>query len=189
MALLLLHGTGGDENSLTYLHDALAPGAPMLAVRGTVQENGLNRFFRRLAEGVLDEADLTARTHELAEFLLAAEQAHRVRRFIAVGFSNGANIATSLLLHHPERLAAVVAVAAMPPYRALPAGLPPGQRRALVVNGAADPLVSEENTRGLIAQLRQAGATVELLRHPGGHEVPKALLPAIASYLSAGWGA
>jgi phospholipase/carboxylesterase len=158
----------------------------MLSVRGAVQENGMNRFFHRLAEGVLDEADLTARTHELAEFLLAAEQAYRVQRWLAVGFSNGANIATSLLLHHPDRLAGVVAIAGMPPYRDLPGRLPTGERRALVVNGTSDTLVSEEMTSALVAQLAAVGATVEVLGHPGGHDVPADLLPAIAAYVAAG---
>jgi phospholipase/carboxylesterase len=183
--LLFLHGTGGDEDSLTYLHETLAPRVPALSVRGLVQENGMNRFFRRLAEGVLDEADLTVRTHELAAFLHVAAQAYRVRRFVAVGFSNGANMATALLLHHPDLLAAVVAIAAMPPFRALPDGLPSGPRRAMVVNGASDALVSEEMTDGLVTQLRTVGATVELLRHAGGHEVPAQLQPAIAAFVAA----
>lgn len=181
--LLLLHGTGGDETSLTYLHAALAPEAPMLAPRGTVQENGMNRFFRRLAEGVLDEADLTTQTHELAAFLLAAQEAYGVRRWVAVGFSNGANIATALLLHHPDLLAAVIAIAAMPPYRRLPGRLPTARRRALVVNGTEDPLVSDAMTSALVSQLRAVGTAVELVRHPGGHEIPDRLLPTLAAFI------
>lgn len=179
--LLLLHGTGGDETSLTYLHAVLAPEAPMLSPRGTVQENGMNRFFRRLAEGVLDETDLTTQTHELAAFLLAAHEAYGVRRWVAVGFSNGANIATALLLHHPHLLDAVIAIAAMPPYRRLPGHLPAARRRALVVNGTDDPMVSDAMTSTLVSQLRAAGTAVKLIRHPGGHEIPDGLLPTLAT--------
>lgn len=181
--LLLLHGTGGDETSMTYLHAALAPEAPVLSPRGTVQENGMNRFFRRLAEGVLDEADLTAQTHELAAFLLAAQEAYGVRHWVVVGFSNGANIATALLLHHPDLLAAVIAIAAMPPYRQLPGLLPTAPRRALVVNGTHDPLVSDAMTSNLVGQLRSASTAVRLIRHPGGHEMPDELLPTLAAFI------
>jgi phospholipase/carboxylesterase len=180
--LLLLHGTGGDEHSLLHLPQLISPDAAVLSVRGTVVENGMNRFFARHAEGLLDEDDLTARTHELADWLVDAEKRYDVQGWLAVGFSNGANIATSLLLHHPQRLAGVVAIAGMPPYRVLPAGLPDWPRRALIVNGEIDPLVSAAMTDHLVADLRSVGTTVELMRHPGGHEIPEALLPVVAEF-------
>ena len=104
--LLLLHGTGGDENDLLPLGEAIAPGAPLLSVRGQVLEHGMPRFFRRLAEGVFDLADLRQRTHDLAAFVAAASAAYGFdpQRVIAVGYSNGANIAASLLLLHPRDL-------------------------------------------------------------------------------------
>ena len=107
-ALLLLHGTGGDEHDLLPLAERLAPAAPVLSVRGTVLENGLPRFFRRLAEGVFDEDDLRARVDELAAFLTAAEQEYGVAAgsWTAVGFSNGANIAGAVALLHPGVLRA-----------------------------------------------------------------------------------
>ena len=98
--LLLLHGTGGDEDDLLPLGRALLPGAAMLSPRGNVLERGMPRFFRRLAEGVLDQEDLARRTEELARFVDAAAAAYGFSRdgVIAAGFSNGANIAASLLL-------------------------------------------------------------------------------------------
>ena len=105
--LLLLHGTGGDENDLLDLGRSLLPGAALLSPRGKVLENGMPRFFRRLAEGVFDEADLIQRTHELADFVDAALAEYHLqgRRVVAVGYSNGANIAASILLLRPSTLA------------------------------------------------------------------------------------
>src|SRR5258708_6893964 len=103
--LLLLHGTGGDENDLVPLGQQLLPGAALLSPRGKVLENGMPRFFRRLAEGVFDLPDLKARTDELADFIAAARKAYGLAAPVALGFSNGANIAASLLLTHPDALA------------------------------------------------------------------------------------
>src|SRR6185369_7073282 len=101
--LLLLHGTGGDENSLVQIGQQLAPGAGILSPRGKVLENGMPRFFRRLAEGVFDQEDLVARTHELADFIQSAADEYRfaLSSLIAVGYSNGANVAASLMLLRP----------------------------------------------------------------------------------------
>src|SRR3972149_623629 len=102
--LLLLHGTGGDENDLVPLGEQLLPGAALLSPRGKVLENGMPRFFRRLKEGVFDLEDLKVRTAELASFVAAARTAYGLAPPIAVGFSNGANIAASLLLTQPDAL-------------------------------------------------------------------------------------
>src|ERR671925_1686971 len=98
--LLLLHGTGGDENDLLPLGEALLPGAARLSPRGKVLENGMPRFFRRLAEGVFDIDDLRKRTHELADFVISAAEHYRInlKEIVAVGYSNGANIVASMLL-------------------------------------------------------------------------------------------
>jgi predicted esterase len=108
VTLLLLHGTGGDESDLLSLGDELWPGAARLGVRGKVLENGMPRFFRRISEGVFDLEDLKFRTEELARFIKAASERYdfRTEKLIAVGYSNGANIAASLLLLHPGYLAA-----------------------------------------------------------------------------------
>ena len=114
--LLLLHGTGGNERDLIPLGRELDPNASLLSPRGKVLENGMPRFFRRLAEGVFDQADLKARTLELAEFIARARKAYGLEAPIAVGFSNGANIAASLLLTQPNVLRGAVLMRAMLPF-------------------------------------------------------------------------
>lgn len=170
--LLLLHGTGGTENDLIDLGHSLAPGAGLLSPRGKTLENGMPRFFRRLAEGVFDEADLIARTHELADFItekLNQENASG-RPVIAVGYSNGANIAASLLLLRPGILAGAVLFRSMIPLTPnLPADL--SNVQILLAAGQLDPLVPVENVSRLAEMLREAGATVELAWNPGGHEL------------------
>ena len=101
--LLLLHGTGGDEHDLIPLGRMLAPGAALLSPRGKVLEGGMPRFFRRLAEGVFDEEDVRKRAHDLADFVETARAAYGLPAPVAVGFSNGANIAAALLLLRPGR--------------------------------------------------------------------------------------
>src|ERR1700742_1919045 len=100
--LLLLHGTGGNEDDLVPLGRAVAPGSALLSPRGPVLENGMPRFFRRLAEGVFDEADVRRRAQDLADFVAAARVAYGLAAPVALGFSNGANIAAATLLLHPE---------------------------------------------------------------------------------------
>jgi predicted esterase len=118
VTLLLLHGTGGDENDLLPLGDELWPGAALLGVRGKVLENGMPRFFRRIAEGVFDVEDLKYRTEELVQFIKAASERYHfsTKKLIAIGYSNGANIAASLILLHPHYFAAAVLFRAMVPF-------------------------------------------------------------------------
>jgi phospholipase/carboxylesterase len=115
--LLLLHGTGGDERDLLPLGEMLLPGAAILSPRGQVLEHGMPRFFRRLAEGVFDEVDLRQRAGDLARFVASTAERHHfdARKVIAVGFSNGANIASALLLLHPGVLAGAILFRAMVP--------------------------------------------------------------------------
>lgn len=184
--LLLLHGTGGDEHDLLALREHLAPEAPVLSVRGTVLENGMPRFFRRLREGVFDEDDLRARTDELAEFLETAERHYGVApgSWYAVGFSNGANIASATLLRRPERLAGAVLLAAMVPFRQLPADGDASGKRVAVVNGQVDPMASPEHTARLTEDLRAARAEVTRIDHAGGHNIDARTLPRIAEFLN-----
>ncbi|KQP60657.1 hydrolase [Methylobacterium sp. Leaf399] len=180
-ALLLLHGTGGDEGDLLPLGQAIAPGAALLSPRGPVLERGMPRFFRRLAEGVFDEADVERRARDLADFVVAARDAYGIGRPIAVGFSNGANIAAATLLLRPGVLAGAVLLRAMVPLRAWPeadlAGLP-----VLVLSGATDPIVPQENAGRLASGLAQRGARVEHRVLPGGHG-----LTATDATLAADW--
>ncbi len=182
--LLLLHGTGGDEHDLLPLHEHLAPDAPLLSVRGTVLENGMPRFFRRLREGVFDEDDLRARVDELASFLAAAEVGYGVPpgAWTAVGFSNGANIASALLLRRPQALAAAVLFAAMVPFREPPAADLTGKRVA-VANGRRDPMATPEHTATLTEQLRARGAEVTVLSHEGGHTIDPHQLPVVRRFV------
>jgi phospholipase/carboxylesterase len=178
--LLLLHGTGGNEHDLLPLRDHLSPGAAVLSVRGTVLENGMPRFFRRIREGVFDEDDLRRRADDLAEFVVAASAAYGIaeRSLIAVGFSNGANIASAMLLRRPDLLAGAVLLAAMVPYAEPPAA-DLGGRLVIISNGDRDPMIAAGVTRELASQLRERGAEVVELPHPGGHQIYPEVLPEI----------
>lgn len=182
--LLLLHGTGGDEHDLLPLREHFAPGAPTLSVRGAVLESGMPRFFRRLREGVFDEDDLRARVDELAEFLGTAEAAYGVAAggWRAVGFSNGANIASALLLRQPQALAGAALLAAMVPFHEPPDADLTGKSVA-ISNGRADPMATSEHTSTLASQLRSRGAGVTVLPHQGGHTIDPQLLPQVADVL------
>jgi phospholipase/carboxylesterase len=185
--LLLLHGTGGDENDLLPLAARLSPRSPVLSPRGSVLEHGMPRFFRRLAEGVFDEDDLRARTDELADFVEAATAEHGLApgSLVAVGFSNGANMASSLLLRRPEVLAGAVLMAAMVPYAAAPSGVDLSGHRVVISNGRQDPMATAEQTRTLVGQLQGLGAQVMELPFDGGHTIDLAQLPRIAELVGA----
>ncbi len=167
--LLLLHGTGGNEDDLLPLAEALLPGAARLSPRGQVLENGAPRFFRRLAEGVFDLDDLRARTHELADFVEAAGQTYRLDGPpIAVGFSNGANIAAATLLLRQGTLRGALLLRPMVPL--IPDQLPSldGVPVAILA-GRADPIVSPDQSGSLAELLKRAGAEVEFEWIAGGH--------------------
>ena len=178
--LLLLHGTGGDEHDLLPLRDHLSPGAAVLSVRGTVLENGMPRFFRRLREGVFDEDDLRRRADQLAEFVVTASGAYGIpdRSLVAVGFSNGANIASAMMLRRPSLLKGAVLLSAMVPYAEAPAADLSGTL-VIISNGDRDPLIKSQVTEQLASQLRERGAEVVELPHPGGHQIDPAALPQI----------
>jgi phospholipase/carboxylesterase len=183
--LLLLHGTGGNEYDLLPLRDHLSPRAAVLSVRGTVLENGMPRFFRRISEGVFDEDDLRRRADDLAEFVVTASAAYGIeeRSLVAVGFSNGANIASAMLLQRPELLAAAVLLAAMIPYAEPPAADLTGAM-VIISNGDRDPMIKSGVTQQLADQLRECGAEVIELPHPGGHQIYPAVLPEIRRILA-----
>ena len=170
--LLMLHGTGGNEHDLVPLAADLMPGAGVLSPRGKVLENGMPRFFRRLAEGVFDLDDLRQRTVELAAFVKEASGHYRfdASRVVAVGFSNGANIAGSTLLLVPGLLAGAVLLRAMVPIVPDPLPAIPGTP-VLIANGRVDPLVPVAETDRLAALLRSAGAEVTLQWHQAGHQL------------------
>jgi len=179
--LLLLHGTGGNEYDLLPLRDRLSPGAAVLSVRGTVLENGMPRFFRRVSEGVFDEEDLRRRADELAEFVVTASAAYGIegRSLVAVGFSNGANIASAMLLRRPDVLAGAVLLAAMIPF-AEPPDVGLAGKRVIISNGERDEMIPASMTEELAGQFRDRGAQVTVLAHRGGHQIDPALLPRIS---------
>lgn len=170
--LLLLHGTGANEDDLIPLGRSLSPDANLISPRGQVLENGMPRFFRRFAEGVLDVDDLKARTDSLVSFVRAAtaEFDLDVNKLTAVGFSNGANIAASLLLRHPRFLPAAILLRPMVPYD--PEGSVDLWGVAVFIGaGRSDPMVEESATERLAQILRGAGAEVELSWSQGGHSL------------------
>lgn len=180
--LLLLHGTGGDESDLLPLGRAVAPGAALLSPRGQVSENGAPRFFRRLTEGVFDEADLRRRTENLADFVAAAQGRYGLPAPVALGFSNGANIAAAMLMQRPETLAGAVLIRPMVPF-AVPPQADLGGRPVLILSGAMDPIVPVENARRLAAQLTAAGAAVEHRVLPAGHGLSQAEIGLAADWI------
>lgn len=166
--ILLLHGTGGDENDLIPIGELVAPGAALLSPRGKVLEAGMPRFFRRLAEGVFDEDDVRRRANELADFIAEARNAYGLAAPIALGFSNGANIAAATLLLRPEALAGATLIRAMTPVKESPRVDLAG-KNVLLLSGAMDPIVPASNAETLAATLRGNGATVEQHVLPAGH--------------------
>ncbi|KXZ21706.1 alpha/beta hydrolase [Bacillus nakamurai] len=170
--LLLLHGTGGNEHDLLPLGRFIDPDANLLGVRGSVLENGMPRFFKRLKEGVFDEKDLIERTKELYDFIDEAAQTYGFdrRNVIAAGYSNGANIAASLLFHYQDVLKGAILHHPMVPIRGLPlpdmTGLP-----VFIGAGKQDPLCTKEESEELHHYLTEANAAVSLFWQEGGHQL------------------
>lgn len=185
--LLLLHGTGGDENDLIQLGQMLAPDAGLLSPRGTVLENGAPRFFRRLAEGVFDLDDLHSRTKDLIGFVSAAAEEYGFDRkqLIAVGFSNGANIAGSVLLTDPDVLSEAILFRPMVPFvPEQPLNLT--DKRVFIGAGRSDPIVPAEHPERLADLLRVFGADVTLSWQQGSHALTRPDVSAAYEWLEAG---
>jgi phospholipase/carboxylesterase len=168
--ILLLHGTGGDEDDLLPFGRVIAPGSALLSPRGKAFERGMPRFFRRLSEGVFDEDDIRFRAGELAGFIAEARGAYRLEAPIAVGFSNGANIAAAVLLLHPEALAGALLMRAMAPLREPPAADLAG-KPVLLLSGENDPMAPTESASRLAAALTGAGALLRREILPTGHQL------------------
>ena len=170
--LLLLHGTGGDEHGLLALADIIDPAASVLSVRGNVLENGMPRFFKRLAEGVFDEEDLIFRTKELNAFLDHASKEYKFDRsnIVAVGYSNGANIAASLLFHFQDALKGAVLHHPMVPLRGITlpdlTGTP-----VFIAAGRNDPICPRQESEELYQLLEDAGASVAIHWEDHGHQL------------------
>ena len=149
---------------------ALAPNRLLLSPRGKVLENGMPRFFRRLAEGVFDEQDVIKRAHELADFIVEAGATYKLTKPIAVGFSNGANIAAAVLLLRPEVLSGAILLRAMVPL-ANPPQAELEQKRVLIISGTSDPIIPASNANLLATMLKNAHADVQHETLPTGHNL------------------
>ncbi|MGC1320586.1 MAG: alpha/beta hydrolase [Candidatus Udaeobacter sp.] len=168
--LLLLHGTGGNERDLIPLGRELDPNASLLSPRGKILENGMPRFFRRLAEGVFDLEDLETRTNELADFVAAAVLHYKLPAddIVGVGYSNGANVAASMLLLRPEIMRAAILFRAMVPL--VPDTLPDlSSVRVWIGAGDQDPIIPAPEAQRLVELLRRAGADVTIRFAKAGH--------------------
>ncbi|MDA4112527.1 MAG: alpha/beta hydrolase [Thaumarchaeota archaeon] len=183
ITLLLLHGTGGNENDLLGLGSQLLPGAALLSPRGKVLENGAPRFFRRLAEGVFDINDLVNRAEELARFIEKASARYGLGKMIAVGYSNGANIAASLLLLHPGLLSGAVLFRPMVPFTMQNVPDLSGTR-ILIEAGTGDIMVPRGQPEALADLFRRGKAEVTLLLQEAGHQLTEADIEGARRWLS-----
>jgi phospholipase/carboxylesterase len=184
VTILALHGTGGSESDLVPLAQKLSPGAPVLSPRGHISEHGAARFFRRLAEGIFDVENLHDETAQLAEFVAEASRQYGFdsTQVVALGYSNGANIAASLLLSHPTTLAGGVLLRAMTPF--VPETLPNlSGKSVFLAAGRMDPLVPMENIDTLARMFENAGADVTLRFENAGHNLTHAEIEAARSFL------
>ena len=182
--LLLLHGTGGDENDLIPLARLVSPNSDVVSPRGNVSENGALRFFRRIREGVFDLEDLALRTAALLKFVKAAAAKHAFStdRVVALGFSNGANVAASIMLTEPATLQHGILIRAMLPFQ--PSALPNMKRSsALIAAGRSDQMISQPMTEKLAELMRSAGARIELKWQDAGHGMIQADVNAARDYL------
>jgi phospholipase/carboxylesterase len=173
VTLLLLHGTGGNEDDLLPLGRELDPSAALLSPRGKILEGGrIPRFFRRVAEGVFDVDDLKFRTHELANFVEMASTVYsfNASKVIAVGYSNGANIAASMLLLRPQTLSGAILFRAMVPF--VPDKIPDlSYKRIFMSSGLKDPIATKQEAESLASLLKQADADVVMEWQNSGHEL------------------
>src|SRR5437773_6118179 len=182
--LLLLHGTGGNERDLIPLGHELDPNSALLSPRGKILENGMPRFFRRLAEGVFDLEDLRKRTNELADFVASAAQRYKLaaEQIVAVGYSNGANIAASMLLLRSEILRAAILFRAMVPF--VPEKLPDlSSVRVWIGAGNQDPIIPTSDTQRLVELLRRTGADVTIRFFNAGHGLTNREIETAAHWL------
>jgi phospholipase/carboxylesterase len=179
--IFVFHGTGGTENQFVPLVRELLPGTAIVAPRGDVSEHGALRFFRRTAEGVYDMADLAARTAAMTAFLEAHVAMARPTRVLGLGYSNGANILASAIFSRPDLFDKAVLLHPLIPWRPDPA---PVRTEVLITAGERDPICPPEETRRLANWFRAQGAAVSMHWQPGGHEIDRSEVAAIARFLN-----
>ncbi len=179
---LTFHGTGGTEDQFHELAEQLLPDAHVASPRGNVSEMGALRFFRRSGEGVYDMDDLVARTDAMIDFIEEERGRSAVNRIIGLGYSNGANILAAVALKRPDLVDDVVLLHPLIPWAPDPQ---PGLagRRVLITAGKRDPICPAPQTRALAAYLTAQGAQVDLVWHPGGHEIRQEEIQAVQRFL------
>lgn len=171
--LLLLHGTGADEHDLLSLGKALDPSANLLSPRGLVVESSMSRFFLRYPDGRFDEAGIVLAVDELADFIAVAaeEYGFDAKKVFAVGFSNGANAAGALLLLHPESVAGIAAFGTTKSFLESRSVANLAGKKVWIANGASDEYSPADRTADMVSEFKSLGAEVQLMMHPGGHEI------------------
>ena len=171
--LLLLHGTGGDENDLWPVAKNFGKDINVLSLRGNVSEGGMPRFFKRLGMGVFDEQDLTFRTHEMVAFIkeLAQKEGFDPQKVVALGYSNGANIIGSILTLYPELLAGAILYRSMQPFKSPETFSNKKHTPVFASNGSSDPTIDEEDTARYMELLRAAGYDLTAFTFNTGHNL------------------
>lgn len=181
--IFVFHGTGGDENQFFDFGSCLLPDATVISPRGDISEHGAARFFRRKAEGIYDCEDLARATNRMSEFVVANKEHYGAGPVIGLGFSNGANILASILIHKPGLFETAVLMHPLIPFE-------PKERtekvagRVLITAGERDPIASVELTQTLADYFKRSGDEVSLEWHPGGHEIRSNEIEAAKQFLS-----
>ncbi|MEJ7557863.1 MAG: alpha/beta hydrolase [Pedobacter sp.] len=171
--LLLLHGTGGDENDLLGLGESFGADLNLLSVRGNVSEHGMPRYFKRLGMGIFDEQDVNFRAEELLSFVenLAVQEGFDIKKVVALGYSNGANIAGAILVKSPEAFAGAILFRPMPPFKTIPVFSSTRKAPVFFSSGAVDPTVDPGSTKAYIETLESGGFHVTSYSLPASHNL------------------
>ncbi|MHA4895804.1 alpha/beta hydrolase [Pedobacter sp. PWIIR3] len=171
--LLLLHGTGGNEHDLISLGESFGDNLNLLSVRGNVSEHGMPRFFKRLGMGIFDEQDIAFRTDELLAFLqdTAIKEGFNAKKIVALGYSNGANIAGAMLVKHPNALAGAILFRPMQPFKELGSFTAANKVPVFMSNGSLDPTVDPSSTENYVKSLLTGGFNVEAINLTTGHNL------------------
>lgn len=176
----VFHGTGATETQFVPLMRELRPGTAIVAPRGDVSEHGALRFFRRRGEGLYDMEDLARRTEAMAAFIAANVALSQPTEVIGLGYSNGANILASVIFARPDLFDRAVLMHPYIPWEPAPAAV---GTRVLITAGERDPICPPEATRALEDWFRAQGADVTTAWQPGGHEIGRSEISAIAQFL------
>lgn len=184
--LLLLHGTGGDETDLIPLAQNFGDGYNILSLRGNVSEHGMPRFFKRLGMGIFDEEDLHFRTDEMIEFIkeLSEKEKFNANKIIAIGYSNGANIAGSAIIKYPGIFSGAILYRPMPPFKTINENGSKSSTKVFLSSGQTDPTVSLAVITEYLEKLKSMVSEVEYHVIPAGHHLTQQDVTLSAQWLS-----